>query len=279
MHLGASGKEAPLSSVRVHCLSVSLDGYATGEGQRLDAPFGHAGSRLLEWFAATRTFRQIHGEAGGTTNADDVFASRWEPGIGADIMGRNMFGPERGPWEDPNWKGWWGDNPPYHNPVFVLTHYPRPSIEMEGGTTFHFIDASPADALAIAREAAGELDVRIGGGPSDYPPVPRGRPHRPPARRDRSDRPRTRRAIVGRAGGARRALRHRVGDHPERRDPPRLQPPGLNERGRGPTRSGDICRVVRRSSPRPLHASVGPRRAASGCLDRRARRIGEDDPS
>jgi len=154
-----------VSSVRVHCLSVSLDGYATGEGQRLEAPFGHAGSRLLGWFAATRTFRQIHGETGGATNADDAFASRWVPGIGADIMGRNMFGPQRGPWEDPNWRGWWGDNPPYHNPVFVLTHHPRPSIEMEGGTTFHFIDASPTDALAVARQAAGDLDVRIGGGP------------------------------------------------------------------------------------------------------------------
>jgi len=88
------------------------------------------------------------------------------PNIGADIMGRNMFGPQRGPWEDANWKGWWGENPPYHNPVFVLTHHSRPSIEMEGGTTFHFIDASPVDALVVAREAAGELDVRIGGGPS-----------------------------------------------------------------------------------------------------------------
>ena len=155
-----------MSSVRVHCFSVSLDGYATGEGQSLDSPFGHAGNRLLGWFAATRTFREIHGATGGTTNADDAFASRWEPSIGADIMGRNMFGPDRGPWEDENWKGWWGDNPPYHNPVFVLTHHLRPPIEMEGGTTFHFIDASPADALVIAREAAGELDVRIGGGPT-----------------------------------------------------------------------------------------------------------------
>jgi dihydrofolate reductase len=153
-------------SVRVHCFSVSLDGYAAGEGQCLESPFGHAGSRLLEWFASTRTFREIHGVTGGVTNADDSFASRWEPRIGADIMGRNMFGPQRGPWEDQNWKGWWGDVPPYHNPVFVLTHHPRPSFEMEGGTTFHFIDASPEDALATAKEAAGELDVRIGGGPS-----------------------------------------------------------------------------------------------------------------
>ena len=154
-----------MSSVRVHCVSVSLDGYASGEGQRVDAPFGHAGRRLLAWFDATRSFRQIHGVGGGTTNADDSFASRWAPGVGSDIMGRNMFGPRRGPWEDLNWKGWWGDDPPYHTPVFVLTHHPRPSFEMEGGTTFHFIDASPVEALAVAREAAGELDVRIGGGP------------------------------------------------------------------------------------------------------------------
>jgi dihydrofolate reductase len=155
-----------MSRVRVHCFSVSLDGFATGVGQALDAPFGHAGGRLLEWFAATRTFHRIHGESGGSTGTDDAFAAGWEPGIGADIMGRNMFGPQRGPWVDQEWKGWWGDVPPYHNPVFVLTHYPRPSIEMQGGTTFHFIDASPEVALVTAREAAGDLDVRIGGGPS-----------------------------------------------------------------------------------------------------------------
>jgi dihydrofolate reductase len=155
-----------MPSVRVHCVSVSLDGYASGEGQCLDAPFGHAGRRLLAWFEATRSFRQLHGVAGGTTNADDGFAGRWIPDVGADIMGRNMFGPQRGRWEDLNWTGWWGDNPPYHTPVFVLTHHPRPPLEMEGGTTFHFIDASPAEALVLAREAAGELDVRIGGGPN-----------------------------------------------------------------------------------------------------------------
>jgi dihydrofolate reductase len=155
-----------MSRVRVHCFSVSLDGFATGVGQALDAPFGHAGGRLLEWFAATRTFHRIHGESGGSTGTDDAFAAGWEPGIGADIMGRNMFGPQRGPWVDQEWKGWWGDVPPYHNPVFVLTHYPRPSIEMQGGTTFHFIDASPEVALKTAREAAGDLDVRIGGGVS-----------------------------------------------------------------------------------------------------------------
>lgn len=155
-----------MSLVRVHCLSVSLDGYATGEGQGLETPFGHAGDRLLAWFAATRTYCAIHGVAGGATNADDSFASRWGPGVGADIMGRNMFGPQRGPWKDEGWKGWWGDNPPYHNPVFVLTHHPRPAIEMKGGTTFHFVDAGPAEVLARAREAADGLDVRVSGGPT-----------------------------------------------------------------------------------------------------------------
>ena len=135
-------------------------------GQALDAPFGHAGGRLLEWFTATRTFHRIHGQSGGSTGTDDALAAGWEPGFGADIMGRNMFGPQRGPWADREWKGWWGDDPPYHNPVFVLTHYPRPSIKMQGGTTFYFIDASPEVALKKAREAAGDLDVRIGGGPS-----------------------------------------------------------------------------------------------------------------
>jgi len=115
---------------------------------------------------ATRTFHRIHGQSGGSTGTDDALAAGWEPGFGADIMGRNMFGPQRGPWADREWKGWWGDDPPYHNPVFVLTHYPRPSIKMQGGTTFHFIDASPEVALKKAREAAGDLDVRIGGGPS-----------------------------------------------------------------------------------------------------------------
>ena len=97
---------------------------------------------------------------------DEAFASNWRPGIGAEIMGRNKFGPQRGPWKDDKWKGWWGDSPVFHTPVFVLTHHPRPSIELDGGTTFHFIDASPAEALVAAREAAGGLDVRIGGGPS-----------------------------------------------------------------------------------------------------------------
>ena len=155
-----------MARVRVHNFSISLDGFATGEGQSLEAPFGHAGERLHEWLFATRTFQAMLGEDGGHTGTDDAMAARNDQGIGAEIMGRNKFGPQRGPWQDHDWKGWWGPNPPFHTPVFVLTHHPRPSIEMEGGTTFHFIDASPEEALRRAREAAGGLDVRIGGGPS-----------------------------------------------------------------------------------------------------------------
>jgi dihydrofolate reductase len=155
-----------MGRVRVHNFSISLDGFGAGEGQSLEQPFGHAQDRLTRWFFATRTFQTVLGEEGGTTATDDAFAARWTPGIGAEIMGRNKFGPQRGPWTDEEWQGWWGDDPPFHTPVFVLTHHPRPSLEMDGGTTFHFIDATPAEALALAQDAAGELDVRIGGGPS-----------------------------------------------------------------------------------------------------------------
>lgn len=155
-----------MSRVRVHNFSVSVDGFATGEGQSLEAPFGHAGERLHEWFFPTRTFQRMIGKTGGSTGVDDAVAGTWADGIGAEIMGRNKFGPQRGPWEDEDWTGWWGPNPPFHTPVFVLTHHPRPSVEMEGGTTFHFVDAAPQEALRQAREAAGGLDVRIGGGPS-----------------------------------------------------------------------------------------------------------------
>lgn len=155
-----------MSRVRVHNFSVSIDGFATGEGQSLDAPFGHAGQRLHEWFFQTRTFQQMQGKPDGSTGVDDAIARTWDAGIGAEIMGRNKFGPQRGPWENHEWNGWWGPNPPFHTPVFVLTHHPRPSVEMEGGTTFHFIDATPQEALHQAREAAAGLDVRIGGGPT-----------------------------------------------------------------------------------------------------------------
>lgn len=120
----------------------------------------------MEWFSATTMGRGVHHEAGGGAGADSAIANAWGCGIGAEIMGRNKFGPQRGEWEDLDWKGWWGDNPVFHTPVFVLTHYPRPSVEMEGGTVFHFIDVSPDEALERARAAAGGLDVRIGGGPT-----------------------------------------------------------------------------------------------------------------
>jgi dihydrofolate reductase len=154
-----------MSRVRVHNLAVSLDGYATGEGQSLENPFGHAGQRLMQWFFTTNSFQSMNGAGSGRTGIDDAIASQWGPGIGAEIMGRNKFGPQRGPWQDHEWKGWWGDEPPFHTPVFVLTHHPRPSLEMAGGTTFHFVDATPEEALRRAREAANGLDVRIGGGP------------------------------------------------------------------------------------------------------------------
>src|SRR4051794_8746927 len=155
-----------MSLTRVQQLSVSLDGFATGEGQALDTPFGHAGERLHEWMMATRfARREIFREAGGTEGLDDAMAERHGPGIGAEIMGANKFGPP-GWQDDPGWRGWWGENPPFHTPTFVLTHRPRPPMEMEGGTTFHFLEASPADALETARAAADGRDVRIGGGPT-----------------------------------------------------------------------------------------------------------------
>ena len=161
-----------MSQVRVHNFSISLDGFGTGEGLSLDAPFGHAGHRMHEWMIATRFGReQVLGESGGTEGVDHAMAAQFGPGIGAEIMGRGKFGPpEEGPWTgvgtDEEWRGWWGPNPPFHSPVFVLTHHIRPPIEMEGGTTFHFVDATPQEVLAIAREAAGGRDVRIGGGPT-----------------------------------------------------------------------------------------------------------------
>jgi dihydrofolate reductase len=155
-----------MSRVRVHNFSVSLDGFGTGDSQSREAPFGHAGTRLHEWFFPTRTFRDMQGNSGGSVGIDDAFAHQWSPGIGAEIMGRNKFGYQRGPWTDEDWRGWWGPNPPFHSPVFVLTHHPRSAIEMEGGTTFNFVNATPAEVLDVAREAAGDLDIRIGGGPS-----------------------------------------------------------------------------------------------------------------
>jgi dihydrofolate reductase len=160
-----------VSLVRVHNFAISLDGFGTGEGPTLEAPFGHAGERLHDWYVATSFFHAMRGEAGGSAGVDNAFAERHSPNIGAEIMGRGKFGPpEQGPWNavgtDEEWRGWWGPNPPFHTPVFVLTHHQRPPIEMEGGTVFHFVNGSPQKVLDLAREAAGDLDVRIGGGPT-----------------------------------------------------------------------------------------------------------------
>lgn len=152
--------------LRVHCFSVSLDGFGAGPSQNLENPLGVGGEGLHEWFLPTRTFKQMMGEDGdgGVTGIDDEFAARGVQNIGAWILGRNMFGPVRGDWPDDKWKGWWGDNPPYHVPVFVLTHHARPSIPMKGGTTFHFVTDGIHSALRRAREAASGQDVRVGGG-------------------------------------------------------------------------------------------------------------------
>lgn len=152
-----------MSLARVHNFAISIDGFGTGEGQTLDTPFGHAGERLHEWMFETRWWNENAGQPGGSRGVDDAFAHRFTPGIGAEIMGARKFGPP-GWHENPDWRGWWGPNPPFHTPTFVLTHHPRPPIEMEGGTTFHFLDVSPAEALDAAREAADGQDVRIGGG-------------------------------------------------------------------------------------------------------------------
>jgi len=154
-----------MSRTRIHNLAMSLDGFATGEGQSLETPFGHAGHRLHQWMFATRFGAEMMGRTDGGDGVDNAFAQQFQPGIGAEIMGANKFGPP-GWQDDADWKGWWGPTPPFHTPTFVLTHRPRSPIEMDGGTTFHFLDASPAEALDVAREAANGADVRIGGGPT-----------------------------------------------------------------------------------------------------------------
>lgn len=159
-----------MTLLRAHNIAVSLDGFATGEGQSLEAPFGHAGMRLMEWYFPTNTFQSQTGHrervaVDSAAEPDDVFARRSWEGIGAEIMGAGKFGPPG--WQhDPQWQGWWGSNPPFHTPVFVLTHQPRPDITLDGGTSFHFVSASPDEALKLATDAAGGLDVRLGGGPS-----------------------------------------------------------------------------------------------------------------
>lgn len=159
-----------MTKLRVHNLAVSLDGFATGEGRTFDAPFGHAGDRLMRWFLPTETFVASTGHedeaiGAGTHGVDDAFAAATQRGIGAEIMGRGKFGPQLGPWEDESWRGWWGEEPPFHSPVIVLTHHERPDLSV-GETQFLFRDVLPVEALALATEQAGGLDVRLGGGPT-----------------------------------------------------------------------------------------------------------------
>jgi dihydrofolate reductase len=144
--------------------SISLDGYGAGSRQSTVDPLGVGGENLHDWLVSTRAFKRMHGGEGGDTGIDDDFAAKDLTGMGAWILGRNMFGPVRGPWPDESWRGWWGQNPPYHTPVFVLTNYARPSLEMEGGTVFHFVTDGIHAALERARAAAGSQDIRLGGG-------------------------------------------------------------------------------------------------------------------
>jgi dihydrofolate reductase len=153
-----------MPKLRVQSFSVSLDGYGAGPEQDLQNPLGVGGMALHHWVFATRTFQQMFGRDGGTTGIDDDFAARGFRNVGAWILGRNMFGPIRGPWPDDSWKGWWGDTPPYQTPVFVLTHHPRASIVMNGGTTFHFVTDGIEAALERAVAAADGKDIRLGGG-------------------------------------------------------------------------------------------------------------------
>ena len=154
-----------MAKARVHNLLVTLDGFSTGEGQNLNAAFGHAQEQFQQWFRALRLWRGMQPD--GPMTVDEAIADLWGKGIGAEIMGRNKFKPSSGPWDpDDDWRGWWGEDSPFHTACFVLTHYPRPPLRMEGGTTFHFVDASPADAVELATQAANGLDVRLGGGPT-----------------------------------------------------------------------------------------------------------------
>jgi dihydrofolate reductase len=155
-----------MSKLLVRSFSISIDGYGAGPNQDLQNPLGVGGPELFDWFFQTRTWRQMHGEEGGETGVDDDIAARGFTGIGAWILGRNMFGPVRGPWPDDSWKGWWGDEPPYHTPVFVLTHHPRAPLMMKGGTVFRFVTAGIHAALQQARDAADGRDIRLGGGVS-----------------------------------------------------------------------------------------------------------------
>lgn len=155
-----------MSKLRVSSFAVSIDGFGAGANQDLENPIGVGGLALMDWFFPTRTWQHMHGNQGGETGVDDGIAAQGLAGLGAWILGRNMFGPIRGPWPDNNWRGWWGEEPPYHTPVFVLTHHARPPLKMAGGTEFQFVTDGIHAALQRAKDAAGNRDVRVGGGVS-----------------------------------------------------------------------------------------------------------------
>jgi dihydrofolate reductase len=162
--LASFGYSGSMAKLRVQSFAISLDGYGAGPRQDLQNPLGVAGPELMEWFFRTRAWRRMHSQDDGETGIDNEMAEQAFAGIGAWILGRNMFGPVRGPWPDHSWKGWWGDEPPYHTPVFVLTHHARPPLQMAGGTEFHFVTSGIHEALERAKNAAGDRDVRVGGG-------------------------------------------------------------------------------------------------------------------
>ena len=153
-----------MSKLRVHNFTISIDGFGAGPHQTRETPLGVGGEELHAWMIATRTFKQLYNAPGGTTGTDDRYTARGFENLGAWILGRNMFGPVRGAWPDASWRGWWGEEPPYHCDVFVLTHHPRESFTMKGGTTFHFVTTGIEDALARAKAAANGKDIRLGGG-------------------------------------------------------------------------------------------------------------------
>ena len=155
-----------MSKLRVSSFAVSIDGFGAGTSQDLENPIGVGGLALMDWIFPTRTWQHMHGNQGGETGVDDGIAAQGLAGLGAWILGRNMFGPIRGPWPDNNWRGWWGEEPPYHTPVFVLTHHARPPLKMAGGTEFQFVTDGIHGALQRAKDAAGNRDVRVGGGVS-----------------------------------------------------------------------------------------------------------------
>ena len=224
--------------LRVQNFCVSQDGFGAGEGQSLERPFGHAEPRptSASWAFATASWPN-RTDPGGSRGLDDYFTRDFARNIGAEIMGRNKFGPQRGPWEDLDWKGWWGDTPPFHTPVFVLTHHHRPSFTL-ADTTFHFLDATPAEALQQAKEAADGKDVRLGGGVATVPRVPRRRPRRHHARRRRADRDRPRGATLELPRGPARPVPPRVRAQPQRRHAPPVLAPV--------TTTGAVSRAPRR---------------------------------